>query len=57
MTLIAIVSRSSLPGLTRQSIKLQNILAKKMDPRVKPAGDSGVWFASAKSMQNPREKD
>jgi hypothetical protein len=26
---------SSLPGLTRQSI----LLAKKMDPRVKPGGD------------------
>jgi hypothetical protein len=26
-------------GLTRQSIASQELLAKKMDPRVKPAGD------------------
>jgi hypothetical protein len=32
--------RSSLPGLTRQSIDLRkNFLAKKMDARVKPAHD------------------
>jgi hypothetical protein len=32
--------RSSLPGLTRQSIHLcKNLLAKKMDARVKPAHD------------------
>jgi hypothetical protein len=32
--------RSSLPGLTRQSIHLRkNFLAKKMDARVKPAHD------------------
>jgi hypothetical protein len=31
----------SLPGLTRQSISSQeNFDAKKMDPRVKPAGDT-----------------
>src|SRR6202040_2643033 len=33
--------RSSLPGLTRQSIDLRkNFLAKKMDARVKPAHDA-----------------
>ena len=31
---------SSLPGLTRQSILFARSLAKKMDPRVKPAGDT-----------------
>jgi hypothetical protein len=32
--------RSSLPGLARQSIDLRkNLLAKKMDARVKPAHD------------------
>jgi hypothetical protein len=32
--------RSSLPGLTRQSIHLRkSLLAKKMDARVKPAQD------------------
>jgi hypothetical protein len=30
----------SLPGLTRQSIFSQKLLAKMMDPRVKPAGDA-----------------
>jgi hypothetical protein len=32
--------KASLPGLTRQSIHLcKNLLAKKMDARVKPAHD------------------
>jgi hypothetical protein len=35
---------ASLPGLTRQSI----ILAKKMDPRVKPAGDPVAAETSAR---------
>jgi hypothetical protein len=36
----ALLNRSSLPGLTRQSIDLRkNFLAKKMDARVKPAHD------------------
>jgi hypothetical protein len=30
----------SLPGLTRQSIIFAKHLAKRMDPRVKPAGDA-----------------
>jgi hypothetical protein len=33
---------SSLPGLTRQSIQ-QEVLAKKMDARVKPAHDGGEF--------------
>ena len=42
------LSTSSLPGLTRQSISFAKTrfepLAKRMDPRVKPAGDgSGCW--------------
>jgi hypothetical protein len=33
-------SKSSLPGLTRQSIHLRkSVFAKKMDARVKPAHD------------------
>ena len=32
--------QSSLPGLTRQSISFAKPLAKKMDPRVKPARDA-----------------
>jgi hypothetical protein len=37
--------RSSLPGLTRQSIDLRkDFLAKKMDARVKPAHDGGIIF-------------
>src|SRR5262249_35729511 len=32
--------QSSLPGLTRQSIIFAKKFAKKMDPRVKPAGDA-----------------
>jgi hypothetical protein len=36
----AIKHGASLPGLTRQSIRLRKkLVAKKMDPRVKPAGD------------------
>jgi len=31
--------RTSLPGLTRQSIRFAKLLAKKMDARVKPAHD------------------
>src|SRR5262249_59760284 len=37
--------RSSLPGLTRQSIRLRKyprVLRRMMDPRVKPAGDDGA---------------
>jgi hypothetical protein len=30
----------SLPGLTRQSIRFEKTLAKKMDTRVKPAYDA-----------------
>src|SRR5260370_31401997 len=38
-------AQSSLPGLTRQSILFaKKVLTKRMDPRVKPAGDGG--FAS-----------
>jgi hypothetical protein len=32
----------SLPGLTRQSILFEKILAKKMDARVKPAHDAAM---------------
>src|SRR5262249_18611957 len=35
-------SRSTLPGLTWQSINFVKLLAKKMDARVKPAHDSQV---------------
>jgi hypothetical protein len=35
---------SSLPGLTRQSIAL----AKKMDPRIKPAGDA--WMSDQRNV-------
>jgi hypothetical protein len=30
---------SSLPGLTRQSIRFERLFAKRMDTRVKPAYD------------------
>jgi hypothetical protein len=40
--------KSSLPGLTRQSIHLrQTFLAKKMDARVKPAHD---WLDEALTL-------
>jgi hypothetical protein len=35
-----------LPGLTRQSILLRRLLAKRMDPRVKPAGDESGKVAT-----------
>src|SRR6516162_4186665 len=40
-------SQSSLPGLTRQSIRFAKVLTKKMDPRVKPAGDRRVGSRAA----------
>jgi hypothetical protein len=37
---LALISHPSLPGLTRQSIFfVKAFLRRKMDPRVKPAGD------------------
>ena len=45
----------SLPGLTRQSIFfLARGLAKRMDPRVKPAGDAlGHMIRTSKSLVQP----
>jgi hypothetical protein len=37
-------AKSSLPGLTRQSIIFEKRLAKKMDARVKPAHDDTCIF-------------
>ena len=45
--MVGTVSPSSLPGLTRQSIFFcKNALAKRMDPRVKPAGDAREWVSA-----------
>jgi hypothetical protein len=47
--------RSSLPGLTRQSIDLRkNFLAKKMDARVKPAHDELTKLNLASMGSSPR---
>jgi hypothetical protein len=46
--------RSSLPGLTRQSIHLRkSSLAKKMDARVKPAHD---WLDKPLKSSPPRSR-
>jgi len=46
--------RPSLPGSTRQSILFAKLLAKKMDPRVKPGGDE-KWMkcALARDVKHP----
>jgi hypothetical protein len=49
----AAIPNLSLPGLTRQSIPSQKRLAKKMDPRVKPAGDAGGGVMPAAAIPNP----
>src|SRR5439155_27055078 len=41
--LVAIALASSWPGLTRPSICFAKLLTKKMDPRVKPAGDGRAY--------------
>ena len=46
-------SRSSLPGLTRQSINLRKSpLTKKMDARVKPAHDSLAPVSRWRAMED-----
>jgi hypothetical protein len=59
-TLIGANLRSSLPGLTRQSIDLRkNFLAKKMDARVKPAHDElakQLKLAPMTPSLSPRQK-
>src|SRR5262249_10612335 len=45
--------RSSLPGLTRQSISFANISRRRMDPRVKPGGDAVSRASPRQTNGNP----
>jgi hypothetical protein len=45
--MVGTISPSSLPGLDPAiHLLCKNALAKRMDPRVKPAGDAGEWVSA-----------
>src|SRR4051812_25734939 len=41
-----ILRNASRPAFRGNPSSLQNALAKRMDPRVKPAGDAGEWVSA-----------